>query len=228
MERHQIIDSLKGGLVVSCQADPGDPFEGSQFMAAFAQCAASGGAVGIRANGPDDIAAIKYVVDLPVIGLYKIDLPGYAVRITPTIDSVKAIADAGADIIALDATNRPHPNNLSSEEMIRLAVKETGLPILADISTYEEAIAAEQAGVDAVSTTLSGYTPYSPQIESPDFEIIRKCSEKLSIPVFAEGRIATPDQARFAIELGAYAVIIGTAITRPTWIVKQMAKGIQK
>ena len=228
MERHQVIESLKGGLVVSCQADAGDPFEGPQFMAAFAQCAAQGGAVGIRANGPNDITAIKMVVSLPVIGLYKIDLPGYAVRITPTLDSIKQIATAGADIIALDATNRPHPENLSSEEVIRLAAKETGLPILADISTFEEAIAAEQAGADAVSTTLSGYTPYSPQIESPDFEIVRKCSEKLSIPVFAEGRIATPDQAHFAIELGAYAVIIGTAITRPTWIVKQMAKGIQK
>ncbi len=223
-ERAQILFRLRGGLIVSCQALPDEPLHGSQFMAAMATAAAEGGAVGIRANSPQDIAAIRQAVSLPIIGIYKIDLPGYPVRITPTLDSARQVAQAGADIVAVDATFRPRPDFSSSQDFLQAVRDATGLTVMADISCLEEGLAAAQAGADLVATTLSGYTGPGPVPECPDFDLIRRLAEAVQIPIIAEGRISTPAQARQALEAGAFAVVVGTAITRPQWITRQFVR----
>lgn len=219
-----LLDKLRGGLIVSCQAEAGEPLFGSSHMAAVAVAAAQGGAVGIRANYPQDIAAIRKAVKLPVIGIYKIDLPGFAVRVTPTVESAIAVARAGADIIALDCTARPHPDGLRLNELIRLIHAETHCPLMADVSNYEEGFTAQAAGADLVATTLSGYTSATPISEAPDFELLHRLASDLSVPVIAEGRIATPQQAAEAIHLGAFAVVVGSAITRPAWITARFVR----
>jgi N-acylglucosamine-6-phosphate 2-epimerase len=216
-----LLGRLRGGLIVSCQAEEGEPLYGSNYMSAMAVAAAEGGAVGIRANTPKDIAAIRLAITLPIIGIYKRDTPGYAVRITPTVESALQVAQAGADIIAIDSTSRPQPEDFTLEERIRLIHAQTSCPVMADIATYGEGQAAQEAGVDLVSTTLSGYTEDSPSQEGPDFELLQKLVSTLKIPVVAEGRIASPEQAGRALQLGAFAVVVGTAITRPRWITER-------
>jgi len=221
-----VVARLESGLVVSCQATEDTPFHGPVFMAAMARAAEMGGAVGIRANGPADIAAIKSSVHLPIIGIWKVVYEGYEPYITPTLEDAQKIAEAGADIIALDATLRPHPRDLSAQQLIA-EVKTLGLPVMADISTFEEGIAAAEAGADIVATTMSGYTRYSPQSDQPDFKLIEELARALSIPVIAEGKIGTPDQARRAIDLGAFAVVVGAAITQPWTITEKFASALR-
>ncbi len=214
----ELLARLRGGLVVSCQAEADEPLHGRIFMAAMALAAAKAGALGIRANGPDDITAIHHFVSLPIIGIYKQDYPGFPVRITPTIDSALQVAKAGADVIALDATTRPHPDGLSLAERLRLIHDQAGCPVMADVSSYSEGLAAEKAGADLVATTLAGYTVDTLAQNGPDLELVQQLAVALHIPVVAEGRIATPEQAARALEMGAYAVVVGSAITRPQWI----------
>ncbi len=228
MNLSPVFAKLHRGLVVSCQALEDEPLHGAQIMAAMARAAVQGGAVGIRANGPADIAAIRAAVDVPLIGLYKAQVEGYEPYITPTLEHAQAVAEAGGDIIALDATLRLHPQDLSAGELIRRVREKTGLPVLADVATLEEGIAAWQAGADAVSTTLSGYTPQSPQQEGPDFALLRRLAAELPIPVIAEGRIALPEQAARALALGAFAVVVGGAITRPQLITRTFVQTIEK
>jgi N-acylglucosamine-6-phosphate 2-epimerase len=221
-----ISTAIAGGLIVSCQALPDEPLFGPDTMARLAIAAASGGAVGIRANTPIDIAAIRAVTTLPLIGLWKVVLPGYDVYITPRLSDAVAVADAGADVIAIDATARTRP-----EEPLALLIQRihdrTGKPVLADISTFEEAIAAQDFGADFVSTTMSGYTSYSPQNLGPDFDLIRRLAPELTIPLLAEGRISSPEEARLALDSGAFAVVVGGAITRPQQITKRYIEAIE-
>lgn len=214
------VERVRGSLIVSCQALPHEPLFGAEIMAKMALAAALGGAKAIRANTPIDIAAIRKTITLPIIGLWKVDFPGYPVYITPTIEQAKAVAEAGADIIAIDATNRsrPQPGNLA--DFIQLIHQETGKLVLADVSTHEEGVAAEAAGADMVSTTMSGYTDYSPKLDAPDLELVRSLANVLKVPLFAEGRYRTPQQVRDALSFGATAVIVGGAITRPLEITK--------
>lgn len=222
-----LLAKIRGGLIVSCQAQPDEPLFGSEVMVKLAQAALQGGGVGIRANTPVDVAAIRQAFpQVPLIGLYKYDLPDYEVRITPTLETALALAAAGCDIIALDATQRPRPEG-PLETFIQKIQAETGLPVLADISTLEEGLAAEAAGAELISTTLSGYTGYSPQQEAPDLALVGLLASRLKVPLLAEGRIATPAQARQALEAGAYAVVVGGAITRPQWITRQFANSLQ-
>jgi N-acylglucosamine-6-phosphate 2-epimerase len=224
MTPHHLLARLCHGLIVSSQAEPHEPLHGAAFMAAMARAAVEGGAVGIRANGPADIAAIRAAVNLPIIGIYKADLPRFQVRITPTLEHARQVAAAGADLIGLDATARPHPDGATSAELIARVHEATGCPVVADVATVEEGLAAATAGADAIATTLSGYTGRlypsgnSPAQEGPDFELIRQLARLLPVPLIAEGRIATPEQAMCALALGAYAVVVGSAITRPQWI----------
>jgi N-acylglucosamine-6-phosphate 2-epimerase len=203
-----------------------DPMNRAEIMAALAQAAVLGGARGIRADGPQHIAAIRACVSVPLIGIYKMDLPGYAVRITPTTQSAIQVAAAGADIIALDATARPHPEGVDSAGFIRLVSEATGKPVLADVATFEEGLAAAQGGAAAVSTTLSGYTSYSPRRFEPDMALVEKLAKALSIPVIAEGRFNSPVLAKQALKCGAWAVTVGSGITRPRtithWFVHEM------
>jgi N-acylglucosamine-6-phosphate 2-epimerase len=225
-----IFDTLRAGLVVSCQPDAdepeNDPLNRPEIMAAMALAAVAGGACAIRADSPLHIAAIRAAVKVPVIGIYKVDLPAYAVRITPTVEHAVQISQAGADIIAVDATARPRPQGTSAAEYIRLVIEATGKPVLADVATFEEGLAAAEAGAAAVATTLSGYTSYSPRSFEPDFILLEQLAKSLTIPVIAEGRFNTPVQAAQAIKRGAWAVTVGSAITRPRtithWFVREM------
>jgi len=220
-----IAAQVRGRLIVSCQALPGEPLFGSDIMAKLAIAAEQGGATAIRANTPADIAAIRKVTELPIIGLWKVDVAGYDVYITPRVEHARALADAGADIIAFDATDRPHPEG-STAEFIAAVRRETGLPVFADIATFNEGIAAEAAGADFISTTMSGYTPESPKQPGPDFDLVRRLSKQLHVPLIAEGRIATPEQAREALDSGAWSVVVGGAITRPKQITERFAAAI--
>lgn len=218
---HSIIESFKGGLIVSCQALEDEPFYGSEYMIRFAISAEMGSAVGIRANTPQDIAAIKRVTKLPLIGLWKRDYSGFGVYITPTLEEVEGVIAAGADIVAMDATKRDRPDGLSLSEIVKEIRRKHRVLLMADISTLEEGLIAEQLGFDLISTTLSGYTPYSPQEQEPDFRLIADLSPRVRIPVLGEGRIHSPEQALRCLREGAYAVVIGGAITRPQEIVKK-------
>lgn len=218
-----LIRSLQSGLIVSCQALPHEPLHGAPIMARMARAAHEGGAVGIRANGPDDVRAIREVVTLPLIGLFKDGTEG--VYITPTLAHARAIIEAGADIIALDATPRPRPNGERLEQIIA-AIHALGRLVMADISTVDEGCAAEAAGADLISTTLSGYTPYSPQRSDPDLDLVQRLVGRVQLPVIAEGRIATPAHLVAAFQAGAYAVVVGGAITRPQMITRTFVDAI--
>ncbi|MBO0991770.1 N-acetylmannosamine-6-phosphate 2-epimerase [Bacillus sp. SD088] len=217
----EIIQNLKGSFVVSCQALEHEPLYGSRFMAQMAVAVVEGGAQAIRANGPDDIRAIKAKVRVPIIGLYKKEYSGCEVYITPTINEVKAIVEAGADIIAFDATNRPRPDGKNLEEFIGL-IKERypDIPLMADIATLEEGIVAAHYRVDVVSTTMSGYTGNTRHINTFDRKLLRDLIRTVDIPIAAEGRILTPEEAACCMKSGAHLVVVGTAITRPQEITK--------
>ncbi|MGB9780849.1 N-acetylmannosamine-6-phosphate 2-epimerase [Caldanaerobacter subterraneus] len=224
-----IIQKLENGLIVSCQALEGEPLHSPFIMAKMAKAAEIGGAVAIRANGYEDIVAIKKEVSIPVIGLIKKRYEGYAPYITPTMEEVDKVIEAGADIVAIDATKAYKPGGLTTGEFLkRIKEKYPKILVMADISTYEEGIEAEKLGFDLISTTLSGYTEYSPELEGPDYELIERLARKVNVPIIAEGRIWTPEEAVKALEKGAYAVVVGTAITRPHEITKRFVTFIKE
>jgi N-acylglucosamine-6-phosphate 2-epimerase len=209
----------KRGLIVSCQALPGEPLFGDGIMAKMALAAEQAGAIGIRTNGVKDIADIKKSVSIPVIGLIKRDIPGSEVYITPTLKEVNEIMDAGADIVALDVTDRE--NRLQTAKQLIDHIHTMGKFVMADISTFDEGMQAEKLGADLVSTTLSGYTTYSRQQEGPDLELVKVLHASLQVPLVAEGRIWSPEEAVQALESGANFVVVGSAISRPQLITKR-------
>jgi N-acylglucosamine-6-phosphate 2-epimerase len=216
---------MRGGLVVSVQAPPGSPLASPETMAAIARAAELGGAAGIRAEGVADVLAIKEAVIAPVIGLLKRDVPGSPVRITPSLDDARAVATAGADVVAVDATLRARPGGMTSHDFIAALAAELEQPLLADIDSVEAAISARSAGADAVATTLSGYTGHEPAPAEPDLELVRRLAGELDCPVLAEGRYSTPEQVRAALDAGAFAVVVGTAITDPVALTRRFATG---
>jgi putative N-acetylmannosamine-6-phosphate epimerase len=226
LRTEQFVEQVRGGLIVSCQALPNEPLHGAHLMARMALAAWLGGAVGIRANGADDIQAIRAAVQLPIIGIYKDGEEG--VYITPTFRHAQVVAEAGADVIALDATGRPRPDGTSLVEIIRRIHSHLNKLVMADVSTLEEAQAAQAAGADLIASTLSGYTPYSPKISGPDFDLLRAMSAALQVPIIAEGRITTPDEARQALDCGATAVVVGGAITRPQQITARFVETLRR
>jgi N-acylglucosamine-6-phosphate 2-epimerase len=203
---------LRGRLIVSCQATPGDALDDPTVMTAMARAALDGGAAGIRVQGIRDIAHMRTRIDAPLIGLWKDGRDG--VFITPTLDHALAVAEAGADIIAMDGTRRSRPDGRTLAETVERIHSDTGKTVLADVGSVEDGIAAVEAGADMIATTLSGYTGEIPYSELPDLELVGELARRVPIPVIAEGRISTPLQARAALDLGAYAVVVGTAITR--------------
>jgi N-acylglucosamine-6-phosphate 2-epimerase len=217
---------VRGRLIVSCQALPHEPLFGSAIMARMALAAAQGGAAAIRANTPQDIAAIRAAVPLPIVGLFKVDVEGYDIYITPRLADAVAVAKAGADVIAIDATARPRPDYASLGGYIAAIHAATGKLVLADISTFDEGLAAAAAGADLVSTTMSGYTPYSPALAGPDLDLVAALAGALSVPLLAEGRYHTPDQVVAAFSAGATAVVVGGAITRPQEITSRFVAAV--
>ncbi len=225
------MENIKGKLIVSCQALPNEPLHSSYIMARMAAAALEGGAGGIRANTKEDIAEIKKTVDLPVIGIVKRDYEGSKVYITPTMKEVDELVEIKSDIIALDATINIRPNNKDIDQFYNdIRKKYPNQLLMADCSTVEEAIHADELGFDFIGTTLVGYTEQSKdlKIESDDFAIIKQILSKVKHKVIAEGNINTPQKARRVLELGCYSVVVGSVITRPQLITKSFVEEIKK
>ncbi|GAA0862117.1 N-acetylmannosamine-6-phosphate 2-epimerase [Paraclostridium tenue] len=222
-----MLDIIKDKLIVSCQALEDEPLHSSFIMGKMANAAKIGGAVAIRAQGVEDIIEIKKVTNLPVIGIIKRNYEDSPIYITPTKKEIDELLTTKCEMIAIDATNRNRPNNENLEELINY-IKSKNVLVMADISNYEEAIKAYEYGVDCISTTLSGYTPYTKKLEGPDFELIEKLVKELDIPIIAEGRINTPEELKKALSLGAYSAVVGSAITRPQLITEKFTKAIAK
>ena len=226
-----IFQKVKGRLIVSCQAEEGSPFNSPEGVGAFAQCAAQGGAAGIRSCGIEKTDYLIRHSRLPVIGLTKSHFADGFVRITGSFKEVEALMAIDTPLIAVVGTFRLRENGLTGPEYIR-KIKERydGIKIMSDISTVDEAIACREAGADCVSTTLCGYTPYTMKEtkHGPSLEILRNCVKALpDCPVFAEGRYNTPVEAARGIENGAWAVVVGSAITRPHLITQWFSEALQ-
>ena len=220
------IKKMNGKLIVSCQALPTEPLHSSFIMGRMARAAAEGGALGIRANTPEDIEEIKKNVDLPVIGIWKKDFEDSKVYITPTMEEIDALVKAKTEIIALDATFDLRPGGKTIDDFYaEIREKYPEQLLMADCSTVEEALHADELGFDFIGTTLVGYTDQSKgnKIEEDDFKIIREILAKAAHPVVAEGNINTPEKAKRVIELGCYCVVVGSIITRPQVITRGFA-----
>jgi len=227
MSEMTAMERLAGGLVVSCQAREGNPLAGPVFMAAMAAAAVAGGAAGIRADGVADISAIRAAVgpEIPIMGISKLKLPDGGLFITPTGESARAIIAAGANLVALESTTRERPGGETLAQVVE-AIHDAGAFAMADCGTIADARAAVAAGVDAVGTTMSGYVG-GPKQEGPDFALIEQMVAELSVPVFAEGRYWTREDARRALDCGASFVVVGTAITNPQAITERFVAALR-
>lgn len=227
-DMHPVIEALKGGLIVSCQAYPGEPLRHPDTMARMSQACEQGGACAIRCQGLEDIRAIKACVQVPVIGLWKDGHEG--VYITPTLDHAIACVDAGSDIVALDATDRPRPDGRSFEQTVQELRAARDTLVMADCSGIGDIRRAVACGCDLVSTTLShpGAAIDCGLADGPDIALLKQAvSEFPGVPVICEGRVHTPEDARHALEAGAWAVVVGTAITHPTSLTSWFVAGMQ-
>ncbi len=225
------INQIKGKLIVSCQALAHEPLHSSFIMGRMARAAKEGGAAGIRANTKADIAEIKKNVSLPIIGIVKQDYPDSKVYITPTIKEVDEVVESGADIIALQATDDLRPDGKTLEAFFNeIKAKYPEQILMADCSTINEAIFADQLGFDFIGTTLVGYTKQSQnlKIEDNNFYIIRQILASVKHPVIAEGNINTPEKAKKVLELGCYSVVVGSIITRPQIITRTFVDAIEE
>jgi N-acylglucosamine-6-phosphate 2-epimerase len=220
---------LPRGLIVSCQAEDNSPFNAPVFIAAFARAAQVGGAVAVRVCGEANVRAVRAEVSIPIIGLTKGRYADGSVLITPRIEDARALVAAGADVVAMDATLRLRPDGAPGLAALRAVVTLDRIPVMADVSTHDEGLMAAGAGAAFVGTTLSGYTPETaPRATAdPDFGLVASLARELTGPVIAEGRIWTPEQAGRAMRAGAYAVVVGTAITRPIDIVRRFVDAVR-
>jgi N-acylglucosamine-6-phosphate 2-epimerase len=222
--RNSPLEAVRGRLIVSCQASEGDPLDNLDTLTRIATSVLRGGAGGLRAEGIPRITAFRAITQLPIIGIIKTYDTNGDVYITPDFRSAKAISDAGADIVALDCTARRLVAAEPWPELIGRIHAELNRPVLADIATLEDALEAERAGADAVATTLYGYTTETANIRTVSWPLIQSIVAHLAIPVLVEGHITTSQDARRALDLGAMAVVVGSAITRPETITARFAE----
>lgn len=211
------LEALRGKVVVSCQAPPGHPFAELEMILALCRCAAEGGAAGLRVEGTEAVSASREATGLPVIGLRKVfggpyNLTGGRPAITPELSDARALAVAGAEIVATEATVELHGDNISRH--VRTVRKEIEPLLLADVSTLDEGLASHEAGADLVSTTLSGYTAQSAHVARPDLGLVRSLATR-GVPTVAEGYLSSPERALAALDAGALFVVVGKAITDP-------------
>lgn len=219
----QPVDAIRRGLVVSCQAHGDHPLRDPLAMAAMAECAERGGAAGIRADGPEDISEISGSVSLPVIGIYKVPLSADRFLITPTFEHAKEIVEAGAAVVALEATFENRPDTEELEELVRRIREELGAPVMADVSTADEGARARDLGADLVGSTLSGYTRESAGREKPDLDLVGDLADAGTRAV-CEGNVRRPEQVAAAFRRGAWSVVVGTAITDPVAVTSWFAE----
>ncbi|MFT4112653.1 N-acetylmannosamine-6-phosphate 2-epimerase [Silvibacterium sp.] len=219
--------SLRGTLIVSCQAAPGDPLDHTDTLRRLAISALRGGAAGLRANGAEQIAAFRAETEKPILGILKKYVDG-EVAITPDFASAKLVADAGSDVVALDCTARRLTAPEPWPELVKRIHTELEKPVLADIATLDEALAAVDAGADAVATTLYGFTPETRGARAVNWELVSAMVERAGVPVIVEGHISRPEEVRRAIDLGAWAVVVGSAITRPETITARFCQAIHE
>lgn len=230
MTKQELFERIKGKVIVSCQAVPGEPLyvEEKSIMYLMARAAKQAGTPMIRTSSVRDVVAIKEETGLPVIGLIKVQYDGFESYITPTMKEVDALVEAGSDIIALDCTDQKRGDGKSISEFIReVREKYPDAVMMADISTYEEGVNAWKLGMDLVGTTMSGYTAHSVKLDGPDYELVRKLSATVDIPVIGEGRVHSPGQAVEMLDAGAYAVVVGGAITRPLEIAQRFIRAVE-
>lgn len=220
-----VLAPLKGGLVVSCQVPDGTAIDTPDFIAAQALTVIQAGAIGIRAQGIANVTAVSRVAHVPIIGLVKRYLNTTPIYITPTVLDVLELEQAGASIVAVDATERLRPDRLDFATFFKHLRLETDIPLLADVDTVEAAIIAEAIGCEAIATTLSGYTD-KPAPPLPNIRLVEDIAKKVNIPVIAEGGFNQPNQVSQALDAGAWAVCIGTAITNPFLLTKSFLEGI--
>lgn len=221
---NKIIESWRGGLIVSCQAPAHSPLAKPEIIAAFAETAEQNGAVAVRIDSPAHIAAVRRQVKIPVLGIYKIVTEASEVYITPTLQSAAEIISAGSDVIALDATFRLRPHGESLENIVEQLRAQFQVPIMADVARLEEGLnAAESVGVDVISTTLSGYTNETKSIVEPDFALVENLAKRLPAPIICEGRLRSVSDVKRAFDCGAFAVVVGGAITGIDQLVRQFS-----
>jgi len=217
------IEKLRGGLVVSCQAAKGSPMDDPRIISALALTAEQNGAIGVRINSPEHIAATKLSVNVPIIGIEKVVTDESEVYITPTLDVARRIVFSGANIVAVDATRRPRPGGEKLETLIGCIRRDLRRPVMADVATFDEGLYAADCGADVVATTLCGYTRESRQELTPALDLLQRLANRLQIPVVCEGGIGSPDQLKQAFDCGAFAVVVGTAITGVGFLVRRFA-----
>lgn len=231
MTKQEILDAIHGKMIVSCQAIPGEPLymEDDSVMYLMARAAKRAGTPAIRTSSIRDVAAIKKETGLPVIGLVKINYPGYDSYITPTMKEVDDLVAVGSDVVALDCTLRKRGDGTTINEFIaQIREKYPDIILMADISNYEEGINAWKCGVDIVGTTMSGYTDYTSKKDEPDYELMRRLAADIDIPVIGEGKIHYPEQAVKALRTGVWSIVVGGAITRPMEIAQRFIKAIDE
>ena len=232
MTKKEFLDAIHGQMIISCQAVEGEPLyvEEKSIMYLMARAAKQAGTPAIRTSSIRDVVAIKEETELPVIGLVKIQYPGYEEYITPTMKEVDDLTAAGADVVALDCTLRKRGDGTTVNEFIaQIKEKYPDIILMADISNYEEGIYAWKCGVDIVGTTMSGYTAYTVSgTDEPDYELMERLARDTDIPVIGEGRIHYPEQAVRALQTGVWAIVVGGAITRPLEIALRFQKKIRE
>lgn len=232
MQKNELVKQLNKGLIVSCQALESEPLysESGGIMPKMARAAKIGGAVGIRANTVRDISEIQNEnLGLPIIGIIKRDYEGSTAYITPSMKEIDELAAINVDIIAFDGTKNTRKEGGDAPEFIKkIKKKYPNQLLMADIATYDEAVACIEAGVDFVGTTLSGYVPWSEKSDGPNFELVKKIVENHDTPVIAEGKIHTPEDALKMLEIGAHCVVVGGAITRPAEITGRFVSKINE
>lgn len=230
LNKQEFFESIRGKMIISCQALPGEPLyvEEKSVMYLMARAGKMAGCPAVRTSSVRDVIAIREETGLPVIGLIKVQYPGFESYITPTMKEVDELVKAGSQVVALDCTLRARGDGKTVNEFIsQVREKYPDQILMADISTYEEGVNAWKLGMDIVGTTMSGYTEASPRLEGPDYELIRRLSQDIDVPVIGEGRIHYPNQAVEALEAGAFAIVVGGAITRPLEIANRFMAALK-
>ncbi len=231
MGKKELLEAIHGKMIVSCQAVKGEPLflEDRSIMYLMARAAKEAGAPMIRTSSIRDVIAVKEETQLPVIGLVKIQYPGYESYITPTMREVDQLVEAGSDIVALDCTMRARGDGTTINEFLaQIREKYPDIILMADISNYEEGVNAAEHGADLVGTTMSGYTFESPHLDEPDYTLMKRLSADLDVPVIGEGKIHDPAQAVQALKTGVWAIVVGGAITRPKEIAERFYRAIEE